>query len=748
MKWSDKLKGILIAVGIMSAACYFGGFIFNCLVKNDFRLKLNVYLMAHGDTFKYAGFLLAAAALIYALYYYRHYWLKATNRIIKGHKRDNEVETNLERAKFQSDEDIRKNFKYSTFETLKEKNYVGIPIRAIQGEDGYHIDIAPPAHTLVIGTTGSGKTTTFINPSIQILAESKAKPSMLISDPKGELFQLHAKSLEQRGYTVKVLDLRNPFRSIRWNPLERPYSLYQRMLRIETEAKADEEKGSYTFDGREYYDLSELENAFGVKKQELFDLVYEDLHDIAAVLCPVTNKQEPIWESGAKHFCLAVELAMLEDSENPDLGMTKEKYNFYNIKNVATNTEKDCAELIRYFSGRPPTARSRSLGRQVLDTADKTRGSYLSTLFDKLNLFADISLCSLTSENEIEFSEMAEKPTALFLQIPDERDTRHPLAAMVILQAYKELVRKANAYPDLTLPRHVFFLLDEFGNIPAVHKLEQMITVGRSRKIWLCMVVQSYAQLAKVYDEKVAEIIKSNCNIQAFIGSTDQKTIDDFSKRCGNKSVVTRSVGYNTIKADDVNSNASIKERPLIYPIELQQLNAPGNMGNTIVTVFGFQPIRSKFTPSFECQSLSMELTVQEYKQGKFFDESALYYDIKNRNRIIAPPPVQKPKPSGPNKMSERRMEIVIENLKGRASRATAELMDDAERVKLFQMLDNRQFEDAVKVIDECNRRAVLMKQDHLIRDLDDLREKIMRTMQETSGDREMTRHQIQMGEN
>lgn len=84
----------------------------------------------------------------------------------------------------------------------------------------------PPTHTLVIGTTGSGKTTTFVNPAIQILAESKTKPSMLISDPKGELYQLHAKKLKKAGYKVQILDLRNPYNSVRWNPLERAYLNY------------------------------------------------------------------------------------------------------------------------------------------------------------------------------------------------------------------------------------------------------------------------------------------------------------------------------------------------------------------------------------------------------------------------------------------------------------------------------------------------------------------------------------------
>ena len=218
-----------------------------------------------------------------------------------------------------------------------------------------------------------------------------------------------------------------------------------------------------------------------------------------------------MWESGAKNFILAIALAMLEDSENPKNGLTKEKYNFYSIMKVATNTENDCAEMLNYFRGRSPLSRAVTLSKQVLDSSEKTRGSYLSSTFDKISMFADMSLCALTSENEIEFGSMGEKPIALFLQIPDEKETRHTLAAMAILQAYKELVYKANTYESLSIPRPVYFILDEFGQLPKVQKLEQMITVGRSRNIWLYLVVQSYAQLAKVYDDKSADIIKSNC---------------------------------------------------------------------------------------------------------------------------------------------------------------------------------------------------------------------------------------------
>ena len=106
-----------------------------------------------------------------------------------------------------------------------------------------------------------------------------------------------------------------------------------------------------------------------------------------------------------------------------------------------------------------------------------------------------------------------------------------------------------------------------------------------------------------------------------FIGTSDYKTVEEFSKRCGNFSVITRNVGYNTVKADDINSNASIKERPLIYPSELSQLNRPGDMGHAIVTVFGYQPIRSGFTPSYAATAYTLEKTVQRLGVGRYFDE-------------------------------------------------------------------------------------------------------------------------------
>ena len=616
--------------------CYCCGYLLNMFVTNRFvfDFKITPELLIAKNTFLYGFELFAVFMVINIFNWYKGIGKNPKKLMQVKDGNQNEIYTGLEQAHFETQKEIETNFNTVSYDDLPNLDIEGIPIIAEEGKKDYKITFAKPAHTLIIGTTGSGKTTTFINPTVQILANTKGKPSMLISDPKGELYALHAKSLIKMGYDVKVLDLRNPYCSIRWNPLEKPYEMYQEMLSLEDKVVVNEEEGYYVFEDKIYYDVNEKNAAVQVRKQAIFDEVYEDLNDICSVLCPVKSKNEPIWESGAKNFILAITLAMLEDSEKSELGMTKEKFNFYNVMKIATNTQNDCEDLIEYFAGRSPISKSVSLSKQVLDASDKTRGSYLSTIFDKLSLFSDMSICSLTSANEIDLGEIATKPTALFLQIPDEKETRHTLAGMVILQTYKALVAKANTYPDLSLPRSVYLLLDEFGNLPQIHKLEQMITVGRSRRIWLALVVQSYAQLAKVYDDKSADIIKSNCNIQIFIGTTDLKTIDEFSKKCGNYSIIQKNVSFSSSNSG-VGSSISVKERPLIYPTELQQLNSAKDMGNAIVNIFGFPPVKSKFTPSFKTRHFVLEKTNQLLSQGKYFNEEKVFYNMLDRNKKV-----------------------------------------------------------------------------------------------------------------
>ena len=565
------------------------------------------------------------------------------------------VDSVLENSRFLTDKERDKYFYQFDYDNAKDAKRDGVPMRAILDRKGkLQCNFMPNAHSLIIGATGSGKTTTFINPMIQLLGATNCGSSMIMTDPKGELFSMHSKFLQERGYNVLLLDLRDTYSSSRWNPLGGIWDMYQEYVhagkgivvhRDSMDAYPDLKQmdgpakpGAVwaQWQGKAYADLTHCYDDVSVAKQKIYDEMYEDLNDLISVICPIENEKDPLWEKGARSIILATCLAMLEDSEDPALGMTKEKFNFFNLNKALANSENNYQALKDYFKGRSPLSQAVTLSRQVLSAADATMSSYMSITFDKLNMFNDRGLCGLTSATDIVASQFAERPTALFMKIPDEKDTRHGLAAVFVLCMYKALIKVASAREDLSLPRNVYFILDEFGNMPKIEKFDKMITVGRSRKIWFNMVVQSYSQLNNVYGEQVADIVKSNCAMKMFIGSNDIGTCKEFSELCGNMTVRTNSTSTGLgSKEGDINVSTQTQVRPLIYPSELQKLNNKVSTGNAIIVTFGNYPLKTKYTPSYKCPYYKFgQMDLGEIR-SHVFRADAVYYDLSKRNQLI-----------------------------------------------------------------------------------------------------------------
>ncbi|SCW47661.1 Type IV secretory pathway, VirD4 component, TraG/TraD family ATPase [Lachnospiraceae bacterium C10] len=568
------------------------------------------------------------------------------------------VEGSLENSRFLTDKERDRYFPghdYTELAKLTGPKNDGIPVRAVlDKKKNLQINFLNGAHSLIIGATGSGKTTTFINPMIQLLGATGCGSSMIMTDPKGELFSLHSKFLTERGYKVLLLDLRDTYSSSRWNPLGGIYDMYQEYIaagkgiiahRDSMEDYPDLEKVDGVAEegalwcewkGKAYADTRRCQNEVAVARQKIYDEMYEDLNDLISVICPIENEKDPVWEKGARSIIMSTCLAMLEDSEDERLGMTKDKFNFFNLNKILTNSENEFAALKDYFEGRSKLSQAYTLSRQVLSAAESTLSSYMSITFDKLNMFNDQGLCGLTSATDVDAASFAKEPTALFMKIPDEKDTRHGLAAVFILCMYKALIKVASATEELTLPRNVYFILDEFGNMPKIEKFDKMITVGRSRKIWFNMVVQSYSQLSNVYGNEVADIVKSNCGMKMFIGSNDIGTCEEFSKLCGNMTVRTTSTSSSIGgKTGDMNLSSQTQVRPLIYPSELQMLNNKESTGNAIIVTFGNFPLKTKYTPSYLCPLYKMgQMDLGEIQSNMFLADE-VFYDIEERNDTV-----------------------------------------------------------------------------------------------------------------
>lgn len=654
------VKKIVLGIAAFLCAVILLGFGSSILIYRVAPSLLGAYegelidysLLFRMDTYLFGAGISALCILLFLLF--RRPTAKRAKKLMKG-KVEN-FDSNLENSRFMTEKEKDFNFTPYKFTKLNESKKDGVPVYAEYNKKRKELDLnlASPMHGLIIGATGSGKTTTFINPMIQILGNSSAGSSMICTDPKGELFQLHSKKLVERGYKVMVLDLRDPYSSFRWNPLGDIYDRYQLYLKTGNEiykhfepiaeselelVNQPEEYGEewYEYEGKAYAVRKQLLSMIKISRQKIYDELYEDLNDLISVICPIESKDDPVWEKGARSLIMAVCLAMLEDSEYPELEMTREKFCFYNINKAIGNSDNDYEALRNFFKGRSPLSKAVGLSKQVLSAAESTMASYMSIAFDKLSMFNDEGLCSLTSATDIDPILFATQPTALFLKIPDEKDTRHALAAVFILCIYKALIKVASGREDLSLPRNVYFILDEFGNMPKIDKFDKMITVGRSRKIWFHMVVQSYAQLNNVYGDTVANIVKSNCGMKMFIGSNDIETCEEFSKLCGNMTVSTSSISSSMAdKSGNINVSSQLQTRPLIYPSELMKLNNKTDTGNAIIVTFGNFPLKTKFTPSYKCPLYQMgTMDLSEVRMNAFFGDE-VFYDLEERNYIVA----------------------------------------------------------------------------------------------------------------
>ena len=575
--------------------------------------------------------------------------------MLGGKAKDNTIDSPLENSRFLTDEERDKYFPPFTYDTLPDAKKDGVPARAVLDKKGQLVgNFKPGVHALVIGATGSGKTTTFINPMIQLIGATNCGSSMIMTDPKGELFDLHSNFLKSRGYNVQVLDLRDTYSSSRWNPLDPIWDAYQEYRNAGNSIIAhtdnmsdypalrkmngDAEDGEpwVEWDGKAYTDFGHCKDDVSVARQKIYDEMYEDLSDLVGGLIPIQNEKDPLWERGARSIVMATCLAMLEDSDNPDLGMSKEKFNLFNINKALGNSDNNYEALKNYFEGRSKLSQAYQLSRQVMTAPEATLGSYMSITFDKMSIFNDRGLCGLTSATDIHAERFAFEPTALFLKIPDEKDTRHFLASLFILSTYKALIKVATSLPGQTLPRNVYYIMDEFGNMPKIDKFGQMITVGRSRKIWFSMVVQSFVQLTNVYGKDIADIVIGNCGVKMFIGSNDTDTCKMFSEMCGNMTVRTTSTSSSIgSKAGDINLSTQTQVRPLIYPSELQRLNNQESTGNSIIVSFNSYPLKTKYTPSYKCPYYKfgpMDLTEI---RSNMFRADEVYYDLRERNEKV-----------------------------------------------------------------------------------------------------------------
>lgn len=375
-----------------------------------------------------------------------------------------------------------------------DKNYIssGVPFAYVDGAT--YVDNSD-SHTLIFGNTGSKKTRNFCIPSVYTIG--MAGESMIISDPKGEIYRYTSGFLESQGYSIQVLNLRDPQKSSRWNPLMQPYQLYKR---------GDVDKAV------------EMISDFCM---QLKNQVHSD--------------RDPYWENQAMDLLLGIILILFEcESEKKKIHMESvQKIRMY-IELENTSDIKTCVfwDLVRSFP-EDSLIRYKLASIYALRNVEKTLNCVVST-FDSMvrNFIFNKKLMNLMAVNEVDYTILTRK-AVLYLITPDEKTTFHFLVSVFVKQCYESLIEAAQNCQNGKLPTRVNFILDEFSNFPKISDMPAMISAARSRDIRFVLCIQSKQQLLAAYCDD-AETIKSNCKNWVYLSCRELSLLKEIEELCGN----------------------------------------------------------------------------------------------------------------------------------------------------------------------------------------------------------------------
>ena len=392
-------------------------------------------------------------------------------------------------------------------------------------------------HSLVLGSTGSGKSESLVKPMVNLLA--KKGESIIINDPKAELYKYCGDYLKEQGYNIIVLNFREPDKGNAWNPLTMPY---------------------YYF------------------KNGNMDKATELVEDIANnILVDPKNKDSAFWEKSGADYFSALAIGLFRDGK-------EEEINFNSINVMSTVGEERFGAntyIKEYFNMKGEGSPEYISGSTTFNAPSDTKGGILSTFRQKIRIFSTREkLSEMLSYSDFDMRSIGEKKTAVFLIIHDEKTTYHSLLTVFLKQCYETLIEVAQTNGG-KLKYRTNFILDEFANMPPLQDVDSMVSAARSRDIRFTFIIQNFSQLNDVYGKEIAETLKGNCGNIIYLISTEMAALEEISKMCGE------------VKSKEKDKTAST---PLVTVSDLQKMK----LGQVIIRRLRMNPFKTKLYPDMK----------------------------------------------------------------------------------------------------------------------------------------------------
>lgn len=410
---------------------------------------------------------------------------------------------------------------------------------------------------LILGSPGTGKSFCYVrNAVFQAIVRGE---SVVITDPKGELYESTAEKLRECGYDVFVFNLVNPIRSDAWDCLSEIYDpetgdiseirvteFVDAIMRNTTDGPEDSFWGGGESNlmkavvmfcaWRKEVDLKNLYEQEGkslyTKVKHLFR---ED--EGKKILDILSSKDQNVHMNDRK-TAMRLLIKLAEGEENTEAYMERinceaspcDMSSIYHM--LVTSDIKAFEEKFKAVPVSHPAGIAWSIFK---NSPDGTRPNMVQGLSQRLQLFQMRDIRRITTNKDINFENLGTKKTALFCIISDKSTAMRALTSLFFTFLFKDVSDAADRYgPKNRLPVNV--ICDEFANLGTIPSFDVTISTVRSRKINISIILQSVMQLAKNYAE-AGETIISCCDTILFLGCNDTETAEFISNLSGVASI-------------------------------------------------------------------------------------------------------------------------------------------------------------------------------------------------------------------
>jgi type IV secretion system protein VirD4 len=316
-----------------------------------------------------------------------------------------------------------------------------------------------------------------------VLQCARRGESLIITDPKSEMYEKTSAYLRDMGYTVKVFNLVSPENSDSWNC------------------------------------LAEIEG------QELMAQLFCDV----VIKNTGSERGDHFWDNAELNLLKALVL-YVEQTYSEAARNIGEVYSLITLK-----SEKELNGIFDILLPSHPAKAPFSIFKQASETV---RSGIIIGLGSRLQVFQNRMIRLITSRDEIDLELPGKQPCAYFCITSDQDSTFDFLSSLFLSFLFIKLTRYADTQcPDGRLPVPVHVLGEELPNVGVIPDLSRKISVIRSRNISMSCIFQNLAGLQNRYPYNQWQEILGNCDVQLFLGCTDELTATFISDRTGEASV-------------------------------------------------------------------------------------------------------------------------------------------------------------------------------------------------------------------